>query len=238
MTPAINGPRTSVLEASMPASKEDLMTPSTSASSISSSQDLNGEDLGQLGTQHVALGSTRMRLCLRNGFIDVEDGPQLEERVRSSSAPPCRQYRRAQHEQPNYIQKLEDRTNRLRSTLKNELASDLESQDVAMAWQTSTSTTASSTEASIGAPTKAESSTSFMLCNIPYRATKKDITAAMDHMGFKGTYLFCHVPNANKKKPRATNLGYAFIGFASSSYASAFSDSFSNFRFLNISTAK
>jgi len=98
--------------------------------------------------------------------------------------------------------------------------------------------TASGTTASISSRTIAEPTTNFMLGNIPYRATQKDITAALDHMGFEGTYLFCHVPNANKRKPRATNLGYAFIGFANSSSATAFVDSFSTFRFLNITTEK
>jgi len=83
-----------------------------------------------------------------------------------------------------------------------------------------------------------EPSTTFMLGNLPYRARKKDIMAALDHMGFKGTYNFCHVPNANKRKPRPTNLGYAFVGFSQASSAAAFSESFGNFCFLQISSEK
>eukprot|EP00448_Togula_jolla_P036499 CAMPEP_0170623172 /NCGR_PEP_ID=MMETSP0224-20130122/29547_1 /TAXON_ID=285029 /ORGANISM="Togula jolla, Strain CCCM 725" /LENGTH=60 /DNA_ID=CAMNT_0010949589 /DNA_START=21 /DNA_END=200 /DNA_ORIENTATION=+ len=54
---------------------------------------------------------------------------------------------------------------------------------------------------------------------------------AMDYMGFAGTYHVCHIPNANKKSPRPTNLGYAFICFANAAYAAAFCSSFHSFCF-------
>mmetsp|Transcript_64383 Transcript_64383/g.140152 ORF Transcript_64383/g.140152 Transcript_64383/m.140152 type:complete len:347 (-) Transcript_64383:324-1364(-) len=71
--------------------------------------------------------------------------------------------------------------------------------------------------------------TTFMLGNLPYRVKKKDITDALDSMGFNGAYDFCHLPNANQGRPRSTNLGYAFVGFFNAEFAAAFEDRFSSF---------
>jgi len=71
--------------------------------------------------------------------------------------------------------------------------------------------------------------TTFMLGNLPYRATKKDLIEAVNAMGFRGAYHINHFPNANKNKPRSTNLGYAFICFANEEVAASFVESFSNF---------
>eukprot|EP00448_Togula_jolla_P006118 CAMPEP_0170616102 /NCGR_PEP_ID=MMETSP0224-20130122/25696_1 /TAXON_ID=285029 /ORGANISM="Togula jolla, Strain CCCM 725" /LENGTH=191 /DNA_ID=CAMNT_0010941887 /DNA_START=24 /DNA_END=596 /DNA_ORIENTATION=+ len=181
---------------------EKRVVMSSATTSSRGRRGLQAEDLGKLAMEHEAAVSPTMRLCLRNGFIDVENGPELERRVRSSSAPPSRTHPAGALEQPNYIQELEDRTLNLRSSMKKQV-----DRDGLLKCSTSDSGTASSTTASIGSgsSSSAESNTSFMLGP----PTQKDICAAMDHMGFEGTYLFCHVPNANKKKPRATNLGYA-----------------------------
>jgi len=80
--------------------------------------------------------------------------------------------------------------------------------------------------------------TTLMLGNLPYRVTKADIMEAVQHMGYENTCHVCHIPNANKWRPRATNLGYAFICFTNAECAAAFVDDFSNFRFLGTSSTK
>jgi len=71
----------------------------------------------------------------------------------------------------------------------------------------------------------------YMLGNLPYRVTNGDIMDAMDFMGFKGGFHICHMPNANRRKPRATNLGYAFISFDDAAQAASFVASFGKFHF-------
>jgi len=80
--------------------------------------------------------------------------------------------------------------------------------------------------------------TTLMICNLPYRVTKEDLMDAVDRLCFEGCYDFCHVPTAQKKGSKVTNLGYAFINFVSSAHASAFVSSFGNFRFLGNSSTK
>jgi len=71
----------------------------------------------------------------------------------------------------------------------------------------------------------------FMLGNLPYRVTKRDIADAVDYMGLEGSYHVCHIPEATSKKARTTNLGYAFICFRKVESAAAFVDGFGSFRF-------
>jgi len=72
---------------------------------------------------------------------------------------------------------------------------------------------------------------SCMLGNLPYRATKRDISNAVDDMGFQGAYHICHMPSPNRRKARATNLGYAFICFADASSALAFMEALDSLKF-------
>jgi len=80
--------------------------------------------------------------------------------------------------------------------------------------------------------------TTFMLGNLPYRVTKKDIADALDAMGFEGAYRIGHLPTGGRSKARATNLGYAFICFADWECAAAFVDGFEHFCFSGRSSTK
>mmetsp|Transcript_72411 Transcript_72411/g.157219 ORF Transcript_72411/g.157219 Transcript_72411/m.157219 type:complete len:338 (+) Transcript_72411:72-1085(+) len=92
---------------------------------------------------------------------------------------------------------------------------------------------------SISQETLGKPTTGFMLGNLPDRITKKDVCDAIDHMGFYGTYNVCRMANnSNQKTPVATNIGYAFIFFTRVEYATAFNDSFDEFRFLGSASMK
>jgi len=80
--------------------------------------------------------------------------------------------------------------------------------------------------------------TTFMVGNLPYRATKRNFSEALVHMGCEGKYDFISVPNANDERPRATNLGYGFINFVSPSEAAAFESRFGSFQFPGLTSEK
>mmetsp|Transcript_10368 Transcript_10368/g.23314 ORF Transcript_10368/g.23314 Transcript_10368/m.23314 type:complete len:123 (+) Transcript_10368:2-370(+) len=90
----------------------------------------------------------------------------------------------------------------------------------------------------IAGPFSATPVKTFMLGNLPYRATEADIVEAVDAMGFQGTYHISSFPKANKTKARTTNLGYAFISFTNSDSAAAFVDAFGSFHFAGRASVK
>eukprot|EP00448_Togula_jolla_P040573 CAMPEP_0170641312 /NCGR_PEP_ID=MMETSP0224-20130122/40692_1 /TAXON_ID=285029 /ORGANISM="Togula jolla, Strain CCCM 725" /LENGTH=180 /DNA_ID=CAMNT_0010971879 /DNA_START=117 /DNA_END=656 /DNA_ORIENTATION=- len=88
------------------------------------------------------------------------------------------------------------------------------------------------------AEVEAKQISTLMLGNLPYRASKKNITDAVDQMGFQDAYELCYVPNAARRGPRASNLGYAFIQFKSPEIAAAFARCFGDFRFPGARASK
>mmetsp|Transcript_50945 Transcript_50945/g.110524 ORF Transcript_50945/g.110524 Transcript_50945/m.110524 type:complete len:141 (+) Transcript_50945:166-588(+) len=94
------------------------------------------------------------------------------------------------------------------------------------------------TESAESAEAAAGPITTFMLGNLPCRITRKDIEATLDFMGFEGTYHVCRLPSSNKKNPKATNLGYAFISFVTPEHAATFLAGFGKFQFQGSCSAK
>jgi len=78
----------------------------------------------------------------------------------------------------------------------------------------------------------------FMLGNLPYRVNAKNIFDALDRMGLKDACQYCYLPNADKRRPRATNLGYAFVKFKSVMHAADFVARFGDFHFSGMASAK
>jgi hypothetical protein len=82
--------------------------------------------------------------------------------------------------------------------------------------------------------------TTMMICNLPCRVTRNEMTQILDEMGFAATYDFLHMPTgrANSYSCRQSNLGYGFINFLDPDIAVDFMEKFSAYHFTGYNSTK
>mmetsp|Transcript_2195 Transcript_2195/g.5108 ORF Transcript_2195/g.5108 Transcript_2195/m.5108 type:complete len:301 (-) Transcript_2195:272-1174(-) len=216
--------------------------------------------------KYPSFGPPMLKLRARHSFIDFTETevPEIGERLRGRSAPPSRKVDEASSEEDRYLEKLQDRafllglqamsaTNSTAGSANGSTSlslsdsmsgdgftqvSNLQTIRELLLGQSAEKPWKRRSEArQVSGKTKAKALTTLMLGNLPYRVTKKGIMDALDRMGFGGVY-HCHLPNANKKRPRATNLGYAFVSFEKCSYAVAFVLAFADFHLEGVGATK
>eukprot|EP00929_Paragymnodinium_shiwhaense_P048170 TRINITY_DN24396_c0_g2_i1.p1 TRINITY_DN24396_c0_g2~~TRINITY_DN24396_c0_g2_i1.p1 ORF type:complete len:526 (-),score=110.82 TRINITY_DN24396_c0_g2_i1:152-1729(-) len=97
----------------------------------------------------------------------------------------------------------------------------------------------------VPATTKSKGGTSYgntyMLCNIPCRATQQQVVDAVNSLGFAGTYDFIHLPTGgrmSKHTKNTTNLGYCFINFLHPETGSCFTSAFEGYTFACTTSLK
>mmetsp|Transcript_74065 Transcript_74065/g.128506 ORF Transcript_74065/g.128506 Transcript_74065/m.128506 type:complete len:216 (+) Transcript_74065:114-761(+) len=73
--------------------------------------------------------------------------------------------------------------------------------------------------------------TTLMMCNIPCRLNLGALIDLIDSHGFAGTYDFLHLPCRGRNR---SNLGYAFINFLISDFATQFSSKFDGVPFSTL----
>eukprot|EP00929_Paragymnodinium_shiwhaense_P013851 TRINITY_DN12169_c0_g3_i1.p1 TRINITY_DN12169_c0_g3~~TRINITY_DN12169_c0_g3_i1.p1 ORF type:complete len:210 (-),score=26.59 TRINITY_DN12169_c0_g3_i1:389-1018(-) len=72
-----------------------------------------------------------------------------------------------------------------------------------------------------------EGPTSLMIQNIPCRATKVEVMAKLNTLGFSGTYDFLYLPQpaiGTKQARRMSNRGFAFINFKNAEVTQRFQE--------------
>jgi len=82
--------------------------------------------------------------------------------------------------------------------------------------------------------------TTLMICDIPCRRSIEQVMEVVDMHGFANTYDLVYMPHQKGRRTQAQsqNVGYAFINFKESTWATAFMDVFVNVRFPSSSSEK
>jgi len=91
--------------------------------------------------------------------------------------------------------------------------------------------------AAIKSETNAEVTT-LMVCDIPCRESIEQLMAVMDEVGFSKTYDLVYMPGQRGRQASRGNVGYAFVNFKTTEWASAFMNIFQNIHFPNSASTK
>jgi len=80
--------------------------------------------------------------------------------------------------------------------------------------------------------------TTLMVCDIPCRESIEQLMAVMDEVGFSKTYDLVYMPGQRGRQASRGNVGYAFVNFKTTEWASAFMNIFQNIHFPNSASTK
>eukprot|EP00929_Paragymnodinium_shiwhaense_P030883 TRINITY_DN17418_c0_g1_i2.p1 TRINITY_DN17418_c0_g1~~TRINITY_DN17418_c0_g1_i2.p1 ORF type:complete len:223 (+),score=35.68 TRINITY_DN17418_c0_g1_i2:13-681(+) len=78
----------------------------------------------------------------------------------------------------------------------------------------------------------------YLLRNIPFRATMAELQGAVDEAGFEGKYSNVSLPVGISTADAVCNRGYAFLTFRSAEDGARFAEEFDGYRFATIASAK
>jgi len=91
--------------------------------------------------------------------------------------------------------------------------------------------------AAIKSETNAEVTT-LMVCDIPCRESIEQLMTVMDEVGFSKTYDLVYMPGQRGRQASRGNVGYAFVNFKTTEWASAFMNVFQKIHFPNSASTK